>query len=1563
MASVKVAVRVRPFNQREINMGAQGIIEMEGKKTKIYNIKASSVSGEGERRNRVKDFSFDFSYWSLDDRSRHYASQEMVFKDLGTDVLKAAFEGYNACIFAYGQTGSGKTYSMMGSPNNQGLIPRICEGLFSGMHNSEGNGPSYRTEVSFLEIYNERVRDLLRPPMKGRPVHSLKVREHPKEGPYVQDLTRHLVSDYAAIEHLMEQGNAHRVTASTGMNDTSSRSHAIFTINFTQAKFDHDMPCETESKINLVDLAGSERADATGLTGERLKEGANINKSLVTLGTVISALADASTAHQNSSHHHKFIPYRDSVLTWLLKDSLGGNSKTIMIATISPADVNYAETLSTLRYANRAKNIINKPTVNEDPNVKLIRQLRAQIDALKNMISPELLGEAEMAAAKKLSENEARVTELTDKWKDRWKETQKILEEREMKLQQEGVGIKMDSVLPHLVLVNDDLLSTGIVVYHLKEGLTTVGLAENPKKQDIVISGPDTEQSHCIFEHNKGSVTLNPLESLCSVNGNSVVKPTRLFQGDVIVLGTSNVFRFNHPREAAELREKRKEVGRSSLGSSSSLAWSTKFRSETDLVFRRGNGTDEESLTRQLEEARNELEKQKQLEALRIEEARADFALQIQEESKRLNETRAELERQRRLHSMEVQSVEEARYKVEELNEKHKQAEAERTTSEAELTKDIENREQELKVQREQVFKLRDDIDKMNRKADHELSELKKEMRQQKEQELLQFNASLKRIMEAVEEKDKTKLQAMEERKELEEKWKAESERIHFQREELKEKQHEYEKNFNALEESRREAMLEIEEFELEKSLALEEIQREERKLEQLKSEREAALQIVEKDLAKRREVLELEFLEEKEELQEERLYLEERIHGYEALMDITADNLADKQNSLEIRTREENAKIVKAKQELRAMEENLNQTKQKAEKDMTLKNQEYEEKAKKQREEIEKSKELLQARSQELTKLTERLEECADEERLKIAKEVESLTENVSVEKMRLESLEEADRTEAENFEKHMEAGTKLLNERKQSQRQAVELERLNLEALEDFKRQNLETEESEFKEAQEQYNRAKMLLVESKRNLADLDRRQSKYSSKVEAELLDLSKSLEGELSTEGKLGDMFELREHRITLKEIDVEGKVKVTEKQATLNEEVDRLVKLRKSLTFELEDTEKAQEKAEAELHEMQSRFALDREEERTTREAMEESLKDLEEEATLSRSLSEKQIGSPTTVSLLLAHEKHKIKTEMEVKMKEMEEHKSREVEEIRLEKQHVLSKLEQEKRELEQQKEELESLIHREKVELDKERQVLEREKLSEIEGIIREKEMEIEDLKEKAQHEIDELRERLDETEREVILLQEKLTAFNSFVVPNGHEDDELADGEVMNYMCQDDESEIYGSNLSLADSVSPPVITPPPTPVDRFLASFSSHKRNQIHVCIPRYILRGLGRDSYHVFEVKSTIGGDTWSVYRRYRKFRELHKSMRKHYHEVGALEFPNRRFFGNRAEEFVRARRAQLETYLQSFIGLCSKIEDCPISSMIGRPLTKRDLCDFAPFFKQGIFEQTKNYST
>ncbi|XP_030587648.1 kinesin-like protein KIF16B isoform X6 [Archocentrus centrarchus] len=565
MASVRVAVRVRPMNRREKDLTAKCIIKMEGTKTSITNLKIPDGVLGDSMREHTKTFTYDFSYDSMDCKSAAFVSQEKVFKDLGSDVLKAAFEGYNACVFAYGQTGSGKSYTMMGAPGDAGLIPRICEGLFSRVSEAtRWDEASFRTEVSYLEIYNERVRDLLR--RKSTQTYNLRVREHPKDGPYVEDLSKHLVQNYSDVEELMEAGNINRTTASTGMNDVSSRSHAIFTINFTQAKFDAEMPSETISKIHLVDLAGSERADATGATGVRLKEGGNINKSLVTLGNVISALADMAQGGANTNLKRKsvFVPYRDSVLTWLLKDSLGGNSKTIMIATISPADVNYGETLSTLRYANRAKNIINKPTINEDANVRLIRELRAEIARLKALLvqgnqialldSPTALSMEE-----KLHQNEARVLELTKEWTNKWNETQNILKEETLALRKEGIGVVLDSELPHLIGIDDDLLSTGIILYHLKEGRTYVGREDASTEQDIILHGLDLESEHCMFENRNGTVTLVPLGGAqCSVNGVQVTEPSQLNQGAVILLGRTNMFRFNHPKEAAKLREKRK---------------------------------------------------------------------------------------------------------------------------------------------------------------------------------------------------------------------------------------------------------------------------------------------------------------------------------------------------------------------------------------------------------------------------------------------------------------------------------------------------------------------------------------------------------------------------------------------------------------------------------------------------------------------------------------------------------------------------------------------------------------------------------------------------------------------------------------------------------------------------------------------------------------------------------------------------------------------------------------------------------------------------------------------
>ena len=230
----------------------------------------SSSSGHHLSGDKLKphNFTFDQAYWSHDPGDSHFTAQDKVFRDLGEDVVTQSYSGYNMCVFAYGQTGSGKTYTMMGSEGDRGLIPRICETLFQKMV----EGTKYRVEVSYLEIYNERVKDLLQ---KGS-THNLKVREHPTTGPYVQDLSKHLVGEYRDILRLMEQGNDLRTTASTNMNDTSSRSHAIFTITFVQAGYLEGMPHETESKIHLVDLAGSERANATGASGQRLKEGAHI---------------------------------------------------------------------------------------------------------------------------------------------------------------------------------------------------------------------------------------------------------------------------------------------------------------------------------------------------------------------------------------------------------------------------------------------------------------------------------------------------------------------------------------------------------------------------------------------------------------------------------------------------------------------------------------------------------------------------------------------------------------------------------------------------------------------------------------------------------------------------------------------------------------------------------------------------------------------------------------------------------------------------------------------------------------------------------------------------------------------------------------------------------------------------------------------------------------------------------------------------------------------------------------------------------------------------------------
>ncbi|GAB1315044.1 hypothetical protein MFIFM68171_05254 [Madurella fahalii] len=600
--NIKVVVRCRPFNGREHDRGAKCIVEMKDNQTVLTP--PPDAGGKGVKDHGPKVFAFDKSYWSFDKNAPNYAGQDNLFQDLGKPLLDNAFQGYNNCIFAYGQTGSGKSYSMMGYGKDAGIIPNICQDMFRRIGEMQQDKNLRCTvEVSYLEIYNERVRDLLNPANKG----NLKVREHPSTGPYVEDLAKLVVGSFQEIEHLMDEGNKARTVAATNMNETSSRSHAVFTLMLTQKRFDPETKMEMEkaAKISLVDLAGSERATSTGATGARLKEGAEINRSLSTLGRVIAALADLSTGKKKKGAAGQ-VPYRDSVLTWLLKDSLGGNSMTAMIAAISPADINYDETLSTLRYADSAKRIKNHAVINEDANARMIRELKEELALLRSKLgggaggggaggapvpAEEVYAEgtplekqivsitqsdgtikkvSKAEIAEQLNQSEKLLQDLNQTWEQKLAKTEEIHKEREAALEELGISIEKGFIgmstpkkMPHLVNLSDDPLLAECLVYNLKPGSTTVGNVESnaDHQANIRLNGSRILHEHCVFENAAdGTVMLIPKEGAAvMVNGKRITEPTRLHSGYRIILGDFHIFRFNHPLEARAERAERAE--------------------------------------------------------------------------------------------------------------------------------------------------------------------------------------------------------------------------------------------------------------------------------------------------------------------------------------------------------------------------------------------------------------------------------------------------------------------------------------------------------------------------------------------------------------------------------------------------------------------------------------------------------------------------------------------------------------------------------------------------------------------------------------------------------------------------------------------------------------------------------------------------------------------------------------------------------------------------------------------------------------------------------------------
>ncbi|CAJ1409979.1 unnamed protein product [Effrenium voratum] len=420
---VKVAIRCRPPSTKEINNGEESIVEMTeafGEEGEAGQVVLSDPNAHDEPGKFAFDIVFGLS-----------VAQSQIYESVGRPALQKTFEGYNGTIFAYGQTGSGKSFTMTGAAGDlRGIIPRVNEELFAQIAEKQSSSTCrFLVMCSFFEIYNEIIFDLLNPVADRTKLGGgLQIKEHPVMGIYVKDLTEIVAEDVGKVETLLENGNKSRAVSSTLMNSVSSRSHSIFTIKIHQ-KDEEDTSRNVFAKLNLVDLAGSERQKGTGASGQTLKEGANINKSLSALGNVINALVETANGKK------VFIPYRNSKLTRVLQESLGGNSLCTMLATLSPAACNYEETMSTLRYANRAKAIKVSATKNEEASQ--VSRLKAEVEELKKKLMGTGAGGAGGSAAEREAEQkfQKQLKEMEHMLSSNWDEKARLSEEHERQMQ------------------------------------------------------------------------------------------------------------------------------------------------------------------------------------------------------------------------------------------------------------------------------------------------------------------------------------------------------------------------------------------------------------------------------------------------------------------------------------------------------------------------------------------------------------------------------------------------------------------------------------------------------------------------------------------------------------------------------------------------------------------------------------------------------------------------------------------------------------------------------------------------------------------------------------------------------------------------------------------------------------------------------------------------------------------------------------------------------------------------------------------------------------------------
>ncbi|KAI8514693.1 Kinesin-like protein kif16b [Branchiostoma belcheri] len=1069
------------------------------------------------------------------------------------------------------------------------------------------------------------------------------------------------------------------------------------------------------------------------------------------------------------------------------------------------------------------------------------------------------------AELRKLQQNEAQVKELTAQWMNKWKETYDIMKEQTLALRKEGYGVVLDSELPHLIGIDDDLLSTGITLYRLKEGKTLIGREDANPKPDIILWGVDLESNHCEIENSNGKVTLLPNNNaLCSVNGDIVNQPTPLNQGAVILLGRTNMFRFNHPAEAAKLRAERK-----SLTPADTYPDLKMSHSMTDL-----SAIDENLNPAMLFNPGMELE---------------------------------------RKHRIQLEKLEEKRRHIEELEEEHRKAEDERMAEQR-------AKEQELEQRRLQVEKLQQESLTVKREAEEVQQKIKKE-RDALKRRSMDIEKQLRDYMQEKEKFQVEKIQEIQAREE---------ERAQFEKE-------------------RKERVLERQKLEKENEEIKLRMQDELQKLEEMEETQKQAAEAAKQQIATELASLETERQQQKDRLEAEMRRLaeqeavqRERAQRFEEDIQQQREELQQEKDEEMRLVEEEKRKVEELKTELGRLRTDANTKKQDHQKELELAVQRFEELerekmsaiAKKEeklqkkkdrlereiqdgRQQLESDLEFLHHREVRLKQISEMVDFENEEERLEVEREAQAIEQ----ERMRLQDQEQWLNDQEKELEVILAADRKVLEEEKASLQEELSKEKDRIDSLQ----MTQSVIERQIEESSAALERRTTKIMQDDARLNELERQR-----KVTVCTLEEEKKLLQEEKLQLEIIEKQQREDAEVALAEI---NRRQCQVDQET-QEEVGKIEMQRRRLEMELsasgshvQGKDSPGSGASSPVSGTESPVVVREIDASSDRTEQQELLMERRQH------MAEKQQLEERVKELQVIEEQYKMaKQELLEKQHKFEEERQLELERIEMEKV-KLKELEDQEKYAEAVRNPLESLVEEEverrvqEVRLEQERRLAERDEKHKLE-----------------------LQQQRREMEREMRKMKMKYQARSMPSLASGEgrptsHDTQAAVQSPTDFSLNNNRRH---KTLKLKyDAILN-------RPVDLDVTKI----KDPIKITIPRFVSRGYGKEEHFEFEVKTDVLGEVWTIFRRYSKFRELHDMMKGKYPEVNALEFPPKKLFGNKSQKLAEERRVQLEAYLNNFIAVCLRNKASPLYPRKDKPFSKRTLCDFAPFFRKGIFESS-----